>query len=588
VRKLLLIALLVVGLGLAFTPREELERALGWVGGEGDFDRRTFWCPMDPAIVRAGEGLCPICGMTLTLFEGGAPAESGVLQLSERQVQQAGVRLGTAEVRELAHALDTTGKLELDPGARATVRLPHPGRSVVETVRTLRVGERVEETTVLCEVSNAALDAKLAQYRVALDDYARLRRERSESGAAQALERMRGLREDLLAGGLSAAALSAWVASDEEGVLRFPVVAGRAGTVVEDSGLVAGDVLSEGARILELADLDRLWLSVELWEQDRPFVRAGQRIEFTTRAVPDRRFETTVHGVEPIVRTRTQTTRALAIVANAGGLLAPGQFVRARVTSSVGRVLAVPESAVLQSGRRDVALVAEGGGRFRPRLLELGRRHLFPGEPGESFGARDERYHEVLAGLRDGERVVVAGNFLLNAEAQFQGLLGKMIAAHEAQAGAAELAPREADALDRVLEAYLSIGAEFVADRGERLESLARELERSAREGAAAGAALRPRIESLAATASTLASASIAPEPDWDELRTSFGSLSRDVVTLLRDFRPLCVAEGELFVFRCPMAEDFGFDLWVQSSAELANPYMGQRMVDCGVPAALE
>jgi len=59
-------------------------------------------------------------------------------------------------------------------------------------------------------------------------------------------------------------------------------------------------------------------------------------------------------------------------------------------------------------------------------------------------------------------------------------------------------------------------------------------------------------------------------------------------VQYLRDYAPAKVATGELHLFRCPMADDFGFDLWIQPESELANPYMGQWMVECGVPAELE
>ena len=63
--------------------------------------------------------------------------------------------------------------------------------------------------------------------------------------------------------------------------------------------------------------------------------------------------------------------------------------------------------------------------------------------------------------------------------------------------------------------------------------------------------------------------------------------MSREIVTWLRDYQPDRVAAGELFVFQCPMAADFGFDLWVQTDRQLENPYMGQSMVECGMPAEL-
>jgi len=575
-------------------PGAALERMAAWLRGEEDGERGTYWCPMDPEIVRGAEGMCPICNMALVPFEQGAGLAAGdpaVLVLSDRQVQQSGVRLGTAEVRDLVREIDAAGRLEVDPARRSRVVNGYPSRSIVERLHVFAVGTRVAAGDVLLEVSNDRMLSLLADYRELLELFEHQVGERRDT--SMTMERIETLKEELLSHGLPESKLLVFARGrryrDTDPL--FPVIAGADGLVVSDPGLSVGSVLAEDRVLFELADLSELWLLVDVYEHERPFVAAGQTIEFSTLAVPDRDFAATIRLLEPMVQARTQTVRARAVVADPEGLLAPGMFVRARIASPVPGVLSVPESSVLQSGRRDVALVAEGGGRFRPRIVELGRRHLVrsgAAQDGSAFGPEGERYHEVRSGVRAGERVVVAGNFLLNAEAQFQGVLQKMVAAHEREAAGGELTETERAALDAILARYVAIGDALVLDDGRELERLAGELASEARRGAELAGVLAPRFGALATAGDELAQSATSVPPDWTALRTHFGSLSRAVVTILRDHAPTRVTAGELFVFRCPMADDYGFDLWVQRGPELANPYMGQAMVECGVPATLE
>ena len=78
-----------------------------------------------------------------------------------------------------------------------------------------------------------------------------------------------------------------------------------------------------------------------------------------------------------------------------------------------------------------------------------------------------------------------------------------------------------------------------------------------------------------------------AGEIDLEQVRVHFGSLSREMVSLVREHGPQRVASGGLYLFRCPMADDYGFDLWFQAEAQMANPYMGLRMLECGLEAEL-
>jgi Cu(I)/Ag(I) efflux system membrane fusion protein len=585
----------LAGTGLLLADGERRAKAWAgaraWISGESADSTEQFWCPMDPQIVRLGQGMCPICNMELVLYEGGGSGgEPGVLRLTDRQVQQAGVRLGSAEVRDLAREIHTTGLLLVDPARRRTLSLELPGTSRVQRLLAQSAGFVVEEGQVLIELTNESMSSDMADYRVVLKELGELRRRGDLEALQPRLGELQALRKKLDRPGVPYHHIDNLASNPryQFSELVFPIVSPIDGVLLDDPQFEQGLFLKQGAPLFRIADLSELWLQVDLYEDERALVTPGCVVEFHTYSVPDKVFRAPIDFIEPVVQERTQTTRARCQVLNTSGELAPGMVVRADIRSAVPQVLAVPESAVLQSGLRDVVLVSEGSGHFRPKIVQLGRRHLsLAGDGEEQPGLRPsaERFHEIRSGLQAGDRVVVAGNFLLNAEAQFQGILDKMSAAADLQQEAAQIPDDLRDELEAILDAYFDASRALVADDAEALAALGPALKTPGSAMVRADG-LRPLFVRLAQAAVALGEG-VEREDDLEEQRKLFGSLSREVVAYLRDCAPARVAGGELFVFRCPMADPYGFELWIQDEDDLANPYMGRSMPECGMPAEL-
>ncbi|MFT7462218.1 MAG: Cu(I)/Ag(I) efflux system membrane fusion protein [Pseudohongiellaceae bacterium] len=546
---------------------------------------------MDPEILRQGVAMCPICNMELVPFEGSSAgsAQSGVLSLTNQQVQQSGVRLGVVQQRDLAREIDASGTLEIIPERRSALHIGYPGVSIVQSINVGRAGSNVGAGTIVLTVSNQVMLTKLQVYKALRAEYSDLRRQRKTAEAQVLLNRAGELTSEIISYGLPAPTLDKIAARPPSSeIITFPVYAHTWGIVLSAPPLSLGAALPQNQLILETANLTELWLSIDLFEHERPFVAVGQSIQFSTLALPDQTFQSTIEFIEPVVQARSQTVRAVALVSNPTMALSPGMFVRSRLVSDIPGALCVPESAVLQSGRRDVVLVAEGNGRFRPRVVTLGRRHLSLANKGSGQSSVDdeERYHEILAGLEAGEDVVISGNFLLNAEAQFQGILKKMAAAHDAQELAEPISPEAHLLIDAAMVQYFTLGRALVQDDARNLGETARAL-------AATTANLHDepgvgeRLRGLHTTSLLFAASADKAQIDWDELRTHYATLSQGIVNTLAKHLPGAVGSGELHVFSCPMADPFGYELWVQADAELQNPYMGQRMANCGSPAEL-
>jgi len=165
-----------------------------------------------------------------------------------------------------------------------------------------------------------------------------------------------------------------------------------------------GDVL------YEIADLSTVWLIADVAEQDLGFIRTGQQAKVSIASYPGRQFAGKVVFVYPTLEAATRTARVRIEMPNPNGLLKPAMYADAQFATGNGKALAVPDSAVLDSGTRQVVLVDRGQGVFEPRDIKT--------------GMRADGYVEVKAGVKAGDQVVVRANFLIDAESNLKAALG--------------------------------------------------------------------------------------------------------------------------------------------------------------------
>jgi Cu(I)/Ag(I) efflux system membrane fusion protein len=189
---------------------------------------------------------------------------------------------------------------------------------------------------------------------------------------------------------------------------RTITIAASANGTVMEKPVVEGMHFTAGDTLFKTTDVSRLWVLAEISERDLAAVRPGQKASISFRDDPAASFEGKVLFVYPALDPATRTAKVRIAVANAGNLLRIGQYADVRIDAPVSAtpVLAVPVSAVIDDGTRQIAFVAGQGGMFEPRRLTL--------------GARSGDMVEVRAGLKEGERVVTSGNFLIDAESNLQ------------------------------------------------------------------------------------------------------------------------------------------------------------------------
>ena len=189
---------------------------------------------------------------------------------------------------------------------------------------------------------------------------------------------------------------------------RITVAAPIAGVVAE-LAVKEGTTVMNGAPLFRINGLGSVWVNAEVPEAMAARVRPGARVAVRTDAFPGETFEGRVSALLPEVNAATRTLKARIEVVNRGAKLVPGMFARiAFGDDAAGDALVVPSEAVIRTGRRDVVMVARGEGRYVPAEVRVGR---------EGGGLT-----EILAGLEEGEQVVASGQFLVDSEANLQGL----------------------------------------------------------------------------------------------------------------------------------------------------------------------
>jgi Cu(I)/Ag(I) efflux system membrane fusion protein len=362
---------------------------------------------------------------------GAGAGGAGQVRISTEKIQKLGVRTEPAGMRLLGKTIRAAGRIE--PDERRTFAVTAKFEGYVERLHVSATGQPVAKGQPLFEAYSPELVSAQREYTIAMQGLEAMKEAGTEAQAG-----MRQLADSSLARlrnwDLSAPQVAALMRSGQpQRTISFPSpVTG----IVSEKKALQGMRFMPGELLYQITDLSAVWVIADVPEQDIALVKTGAKARVTTTAYPTEGFEGRVTYVYPTLKAETRSIPVRVELGNPGQRLKPAMF--AQVELGVGGkspVLAVPDSAVIDSGTRRIVLVQVGEGRFEPREVEL--------------GARADNYVEVLKGVRDGEPVVVAANFLIDAESNLKAAVGGLggHAGHGSPAtgGSAPAAPAQPD-----------------------------------------------------------------------------------------------------------------------------------------------
>jgi membrane fusion protein, copper/silver efflux system len=330
------------------------------------------------------------------------PAAPPTITLSPDKIQLIGVRTAVAEYRSLGKEIRTVGKISPDE-----TRLAFVNTKVAGWVKKLYVdytGKVVVKGQPLFSLYSPDLVTAQEEYLLAL--------RAAKSGPAGGGSEIEGFRQELIES--AKRRLQLWDITDQqidqiektgkpqtEVIIEAPI----SGIVLEKM-VLEGAYISPGMNLYKIADLSTVWVIADIYEYEVPLVKVGQTARVTLPYSSGAALQAEVNYVYPTLDPVSRTVKVRLTVKNPGLMLKPEMFANVEINTSSGTRLAIPRSAVIDSGMRQIVYVEKKPGVYEQRRVTL--------------GVRGEDYVEVSRGIAKGERVVTSGNFLIDSESQLR------------------------------------------------------------------------------------------------------------------------------------------------------------------------
>jgi len=666
-----------------------------------------FWtCSMHPQIKQKESGRCPICDMDLTpMREDAGGGGKASLRLGERARHLASIRTTPVEYRELVKSVYTVGKIDYNESRVSHVTAWVSGR--IEKLYVDFTGTIVKKGEHLVSMYSPDLLSTQKEYLLAYSGIEQF----SNSDIPEVISSSKSLLEN------TKQRLLLWGITEEqieelEGTQKpqnnLTIFAPIGGTIIHKNA-IEGMYFKTGDKLFTIVDLSRVWLYLDIYEYDLPWVRYGQEIEVLAESYPGEVFHGKVVFIDPFLNETTRAVKVRINMDNHEGKLKPGMYVNARLKAKLGSkgviidaeimgkymcpmhpdvisdkegkcpecgmkleliggrtgmfvpgliqshydcpmqcegsasdepgncprckmvlienkgdnvqgedkvyvcsehievqtglasscpscqknlkksseagVLAVPHSAVLITGRRNIVYVEEEVGRYAMREVVL--------------GPKADGYYPVVKGLNAGEKVVTEGNFLIDSQMQLLGKpsllfregssLEKPITAEKGEAQSEEDKHSTIHIIDKpvlkqvtgdMLANYYRIAEKLTNDSieaiGEELDLIInnsrkiKEMQLDIPEGS---------LETLSEIAGKIGSGAAEMKGHGLEgARERFRGLSLSMISYLKALQEDINGAGKSYVYYCSMADAS----WLQKAEGTRNPYYGSSMLKCG------
>jgi Cu(I)/Ag(I) efflux system membrane fusion protein len=544
-----------------------------------------YTCSMHPSVRQDEPGNCPICGMELIPAgnqntEASEDNYSMIMTASAKRL--ADIQTVPVEKRIPEKIVDLPGRIEVDERRLTNVTSHFSGR-----IRDLKIdftGAPIRKNEVMATIYSPELIA--AQRELLEAARQKDRNPRLYESARQKFHLWEFTEEQINE-------------IEERGSVQDELeILSPADGFVMSRNVAEEQHVMEGTVIFEVANLDRVWVVLEAYEEDLEWISAGDTFDFQTRANPGENLEATVTFIDPVVDSRTRTVRVRADLNNTNERLKPDMLVRAQLKSRIQEEkLMVPASSVLWTGKRSLVYIQDTSAdvpRFEAKPVELGPR------------AGD--FYVIEDGLEEGQEVVFHGAFRIDSEMQLadrfsmmnrepgsgavprghdHGSEGMDMEEEDHSEHTGEVSSQQFDdvpdsfrqTFSEAIEQYIS-GKDALVESdlaGTQLayESFSSKLEEIGIHGLAGDGhvAWMESYEALTNHAET-----ITKSEDLESARAAFSRLSDELISAVQKFG----IEGVVYHQYCPMAFDNEGAVWLSREEQIQNPYLPDTMIGCG------
>lgn len=370
--------------------------------------RQLYTCSMHPFIIREKPGVCPICGMELikkiddSSGSSAQPISVDHLSLSPNQRVMANIATVEATMETLNKEINAVGIVQYDQSRQAKVTAWVAGR--IERLNINSVGAIVSKGKPVAEVYSPDLVAAQQEYLLAIRSRNQLNNSSFTSIAQNGEGLVAAAKERLLLLGVKASQIEA-LERNGNPTMRLPVFSPFSGVVIEKM-VQQGQYVSVGEVLFNIADLSSIWVELEIYENESPYVHVGQQVEIRSQSLSQSSFTGRISFIYPFLDPKTRTLKARVEMANPGIILKPDMFVNAIIKQPLDSSIVIPVTAVMDSGKRQVVWVESSPGMFESREVKVGQRN--------------NDNVQILSGLNPGDKVAVSGGYLIDSESQLK------------------------------------------------------------------------------------------------------------------------------------------------------------------------
>ena len=363
-----------------------------------------------------------------------ADASVSSIQLNQKEQTDIGVETVEVRRRNLQRALMAVAKVDEPETQLASISARIGGR--IDKLYLDFTGQQVRRGQTIASLYSPEVFSTAEEYRLALENRKRLGTGAEPLAVSGAEDLVNASRRRLELWGLTPQQLDE-IASSARPQIELPIYSTVSGIVTERK-VTQGQYVNAGEVLFTITDLSTIWVKADVYQPDLPSVRTGQSVEITSDSLPGTTLRGRVGFLDTSINPQTRTASARIEVPNPSMRLRPGMFVQVKFAAPAGHdVLAIPRSAVLDTGMRKFVYVAKGNGEFEGRQVQL--------------GPAGTDYYPVLAGLKEGERIVSQGSFLIDSQTRITGgMTGMFGGSKEFDHGQADQGQAQAPAVPQI------------------------------------------------------------------------------------------------------------------------------------------
>ena len=353
---------------------------------------------------------------------GNSDAPAGTVRINPTIVQNIGVRTAKAKLETLTRAIRTVGRVTYDEERVARLHPKYNGW--VEKMMVDKTGEHVHKGTRLMSIYSPQLVATQEEYILALKNVEMLKDSPFEDVRTGAASLLKSAEERLLF--LDVPEHQIKQLKDERKVMKGLHIHSPFEGIVMNIGARDGQRITPGTELYMIADLSRVWVIVDLYEDDLPWVREGDMADMRVAGIPGRTFTGKVSYIYPYLEAKTRTVKMRLEFDNPELALKPEMF--ANVIVKAGKqidAVVVPSEAIVRTGEQEQVFVQRGPGKYEPRKVIV--------------GIDSEGQAQIIEGLEAGEIVVTSSQFLIDSESKLKEATAKMMEATQAEPAAADM-----------------------------------------------------------------------------------------------------------------------------------------------------